>query len=165
MPVLYFLMVEIKKIPAWLFASASFAVGAFALLRYLALRSPNNKFTDEKNTFIQLCDSCITGMTLTIAAVILVVYGLTKGEWGDFLQQWETSRFIHVMSLDFCMLCLSITALLGDDMARKRIKQSWIFWLTILVPLFGPLIYLCCRPPLLTNNLEAVEMSLEAAAN
>ena len=154
-----------QKIPAWLFASASFAVGAFALLPYLALRSPNKKFIGEKNIFIQLCDSRITGIALTLAAAILVAYGFSKGEWSNFLQQWENSRFIHVMSLDFCVLCLSITALLGDDMARRGIKQSWIFWLIVLVPLFGPLIYLCWRSPLLRTNAEAVEMSLEATTN
>lgn len=154
-----------QKIPAWFFASASFAVGAFALLPYLALRSPNKTFPGEKNLFIKLCDSRITGIALTLAAVILVVYGFSKGEWANFIQQWETNRFIHIMSLDFCVLCLSIGALLGDDMARRGIKQSWIFWLTALVPLFGPLIYLCLRPPLLTNNTEVVEMSLEATAN
>ena len=154
-----------QQIPAWLFASASFAVGAFALLPYLALRSPNKKFSGEKNTFIKLCDSRITGIALTLAAVILVAYGFSKGEWGNFFQEWQSSRFIHVMSLDFCILCLSIGALLGDDMARRGIKQSWIFWLTALVPLFGPLIYICWRPPLLTTNTEAVEMSLEATAN
>ena len=154
-----------QQIPAWLFLSASFAVGAFALLPYLALRSPNTKFPGEKNPLIQLCDSRITGVALTFAAVILLTYGFSKGEWGNFFQQWETSRFIHVTSLDFCILCLSIGALLGDDMARRGIKQSWIFWLTALVPLFGPLIYLCWRPPLLTTNTEAVEMSLEATTN
>jgi hypothetical protein len=34
-----------QKIPAWLFATASFGVGAFALLPYLALRQPNQEFT------------------------------------------------------------------------------------------------------------------------
>lgn len=154
-----------QKIPAWLFASASFAVGAFALLPYLALRVPNQTFYGEKNGFIKLCDSRVTGIALTVAALILVTYGTSTGHWDNFFHSWKTSRFIHVMSLDFCVLCLSISALLGDDMARRGIKQSWIFWLTALLPLFGPLIYLCWRPELLTDNAEAVKTSLEATAN
>jgi hypothetical protein len=40
-----------QKIPAWPFASAAFAIGAFGLLPYLALREPNQKFVGKKNYF------------------------------------------------------------------------------------------------------------------
>jgi len=135
-----------QKIPAWPFATASFAVGAFALLPYLALRQPQ-PFTGKKNIFLKILDSRLTGFALAIGTIILVSYGL-RGDWGDFVQQWQTSRFIHVMSLDFCLLSLLFPALLGDDMTRRGWKNPQIFWLTALVPLFGPLIYLCVRPPL-----------------
>jgi hypothetical protein len=75
-------------------------------------------------------------------------FGLLKGDWGDFIQQWQTSRFIHVMSLDFCLLCLLFPTLLGDDMARRGLKNSQLFWLVALVPLIGSSLYLCLRPPL-----------------
>ena len=52
------------------------------------------------------------------------------------------------MSLDFCLLCVLFSALLGDDMARRGMKNPAIFWLTALIPLFGPLAYLCLRSPL-----------------
>ncbi|MEH2416259.1 DUF2834 domain-containing protein [Nostoc sp.] len=95
-----------QKIPAWPFAIASFAVGAFALLPYLALREPNNNFVGKKNALLKLLDSRVTGVVLTVATVILVAYGLTAGDWDSFVQQWQTNRFINVMSLDFCLLCL-----------------------------------------------------------
>jgi hypothetical protein len=38
-----------QKIPAWIFATLSFGVGAFALLPYLALREPNPEFSGTKN--------------------------------------------------------------------------------------------------------------------
>ncbi|WP_227789147.1 MULTISPECIES: DUF2834 domain-containing protein [unclassified Nodularia (in: cyanobacteria)] len=133
-----------QKIPAWPFATAAFAVGAFALLPYLALREPNQEFSGEKNLWLKLLDSRITGLILTIAAVILVASGL-QGDWGNFVQQWQTSRFIHVMSLDFCVLSLLFPALLGDDMARRGMKNQPLFWLITLIPLFGPLIYLSVR--------------------
>lgn len=93
----------------------------FALLPYLALREPNNKFVGKKNALLKLLDSRVTGVVLTVATVILVAYGLRGGDWGSFVQQWQTNRFINVMSLDFCLLCLLFPALLGDDMARR----SW----------------------------------------
>ncbi|MEM7726982.1 MAG: DUF2834 domain-containing protein [Cyanobacteria bacterium P01_A01_bin.45] len=145
-----------QKIPAWIFASASFGVGAFALLPYLGLREPNPKFTGNKNIFLKILDSRITGILLTIAAVTLVVYGFTSGNWSDFIQQWQTKRFIHVMSLDFCLLSLLFPALLGDDMARRGLNQNWIFWLVSFIPLFGALIYLSLRPPITTTEESSV---------
>jgi len=144
-----------QKIPAWLFATGSFGVGAFALLPYLALREPNKSFFGKKNTFLKILDSRVTGFVLTIATVILVAYGLRGGDWGNFVQQWQTDRFIHVMSIDFCLLCLLFPALLTDDMARRGWKNPQFFWLIGFIPLFGPLIYLCLRPPLPEVNTEA----------
>ncbi|PPS42245.1 DUF2834 domain-containing protein [Chroococcidiopsis sp. TS-821] len=137
-----------QKIPATPFAVLSFGVGAFALLPYLALREPSTTFPGEKNTFLKVLDSRWTGIVLTIAAAMIVTYGLSNGDWGDFINQWRTSRFIHVMSLDFCLLCLLFPALLGDDMARRGLQNSRLYWVAALIPLFGPLIYLCARPPL-----------------
>jgi hypothetical protein len=137
-----------QKIPAWLFAVLSFGVGAFALLPYLALREHNPEFPGTKNVFLKILDSRFTGILLTLGAAALVAFGLTKGDWSDFVQQWQTSRFIHVMSLDFCMLSLVFPALLADDMARRGMKNSTAFWAVTLVPLFGPLAYLCTRQPL-----------------
>lgn len=142
-----------QKIPAWPFATFSFGVGAFALLPYLALREPNPEFVGKKNTFIKILDSRITGILLTVGAVILVSYGLTQGNWADFVQQWQTSRFIHVMSLDFCMLCLLFSALVGDDIARRGMENPLLFWLVVFVPLFGALIYLCVRSHLPESNI------------
>jgi hypothetical protein len=69
------------------------------------------------------------------------------------------------MSLDFCLLCLSFPALLGDDMARRNLQNQQLFWITALIPLFGPLIYLCVRPPLTANNTESVPNTSAAASN
>jgi hypothetical protein len=151
-PIIYSAVVFIdgrgQKIPAWPFATASFALGAFALLPYLALREPNKQFVGKKNAFLKLLDSRVTAVGLTVAATILVAYGLKEGNWSIFVQQWQTSRFIHVMSLDFCVLSLLFPALLRDDVARRGGKNQQLFWLITFIPLFGPLIYLCVRPSL-----------------
>jgi succinate dehydrogenase hydrophobic anchor subunit len=139
---------RMQKVPAWLFSAASFAVGAFAILPYLALRQPNQEFSGSKNSWLKLLDSRWTGVVLSLAAIALVSYGVLAGDWSDYIRQFQTSRFIHVMSLDFCLLCLLFPTLLGDDMARRGIKSSQVFWVLALIPLFGPLAYLCWRPPL-----------------
>lgn len=137
-----------QKIPAWPFVLFSFGVGAFALLPYLSLREPAPGFSGEKNRLLKLLDSRWTGAFLAVGTLVLLGYGLTQGAWVDFLQQWQTSRFIHVMSLDFCLLCLLFPALLGDDMQRRGLDNSSIFWLVSLLPLLGPVLYLTFRPPL-----------------
>ncbi len=152
-----------QKIPAWPFAITSFAVGIFALLPYLAIREPNNQFVGKKHTLLKLLDSRVTGVVLTVATILLVTYGSRGGDWGSFVQQWQTNRFINVMSLDFCLLCLLFPALLGDDMARRGWKNPQFFWLIALIPLFGPLIYLSVRPPLQEVGVESI--SNQPAAN
>ncbi len=137
-----------QKIPAWLFATGSFGVGAFALLPYLALRQPNQQFTGSKDIFLKLMDSRWLGVVLTLGSLALLSFGLLNGDWRDFIQQWQTNRFIHVMSLDFCLLCLLFPALLGDDMARRGLKNPALFWVVALLPLIGSSLYLCLRPPL-----------------
>ncbi|MEH2047346.1 DUF2834 domain-containing protein [Nostoc sp.] len=145
-----------QKIPAWLFSTASFAVGAFALLPYLALREPNNQFFGKKNILLKLLDSRVTGFVLTVGTVILVAYGIRGGDWGSFVQEWQTNRFINVMSIDFCLLSLLFPTLLGDDMVRRGWKNPQFFWLIALIPLFGPLVYLSVRPSLQEVGIESI---------
>jgi hypothetical protein len=139
---------RMQRLPAWPFAIASFGVGAFALLPYLALREPAPTFAGEKNGWLKFWDARWLAIAIAVAAIGLLTYGLTQGDWSDFIQQWQTSRFIHVMSLDFCLLCLLPPTLLGDDMARRGVHNPRI-------PLFGTLAYLVWRPPLQpTTNLS-----------
>lgn len=136
-----------QKIRAWPFVIVSFAVGAFAILPYLALRQPNRHFTSEKDTLLKFLDSRWTGLILTLATVILLIFGFLNGSWTEFIQQWQTNKFIHVMSLDFCLLCLLFPTILGDDLARRGLKNPLI-WGVTLIPLLGASVYLCLRPPL-----------------
>lgn len=137
-----------QKLPAWAFLTVSFGVGAFAILPYLALRQPNPNWNGEKNLLLKIVDSRWLGIILTIGTIALIYFGLSYGNWTDFSQQWQTNRFIHVMSLDFCLLCLLLPVLLQDDLSRRKIDSSWVFWSVTFIPLFGTLIYLCLRPPL-----------------
>ncbi|MGI0485398.1 DUF2834 domain-containing protein [Pantanalinema rosaneae CENA516] len=139
---------RMQKLPAWIFMLGSFGTGAFALLPYLALRDPNPHFTGEKSALLKLLDSRWFGGSLAITAIGLVVYGITQGNWADFSQQWQTNRFIHVMSLDFCVLCLLFPTLLGDDMSRRQLHDRRIFWAVSLLPLLGAALYVALRPPL-----------------
>jgi hypothetical protein len=123
-------------------------VGAFALLPYLMLRRPNPTWSGPKNNWIKFWDARLTGGAIALAAIALVLYGVVAGDWQNFVHQWQTNRFIHVMSLDFCLTCLLFPTLLGDDMTRRGWSDRRIFWAVSLLPLFGPAIYVMLRPPL-----------------
>ncbi|AFY76108.1 hypothetical protein Ple7327_0676 [Pleurocapsa sp. PCC 7327] len=154
-----------QKIKAFPFVLGSFGVGAFAILPYLALRNSNPEFSGQKDWLIKILDSRFTGIILTIGTVILLVFGFSQGNWEDFIRQWQTSRFIHVMSLDFCFLCLLFPSLLNDDLARREIGNLLIFWIVSLVPLLGALVYLCLRPPLPDKSLATILSTQQPAGN
>jgi hypothetical protein len=138
-----------QRVPAWPFVVASFGVGAFALLPYLALRrSQPTQPAIPATALLRLTESRWTGVAIALGVVTLLGYGLGLGDWADFVQHWQTSRFIHVMSLDFCMLSLVFPVLLADDLARRGMTQSWIVWAVAIAPLVGPALYLSLRSPL-----------------
>lgn len=143
-----------QEFPAWPFASLSFAFGAFALLPYLALRqAPQLEWTREMNWTLKFWESRALAIGLLGGAISLLIFGITQGDWADFIRLWQTSRFIHIMSLDFCLLSLLFPAVLGSDMNRRGLATSSpLFWGTVLVPLLGPITYLCFRPSLSTSN-------------
>jgi hypothetical protein len=138
---------QLQSRRAWPFVVVSFAVGAFAILPYLALRTSGLKSQVTEDRFLAIANSRWLGVALLASAVGLLAYAITQGDWLDFVQQWHTSRFIHVMSLDFCLLCLLFPVLLKDDWARRKIPDSWPYWLFAL-PLVGAALYLTVRPSL-----------------
>ena len=153
-----------QKVPAWLFSTLSFGVGVFAILPYLGLRQSNPSFSGKKNLFLNILDSRILGIALTLGTIFLLIYGLKNGDWEDFIQQWQSSRFIHVMSLDFCMLCLLFPTLLEDDMSRRGMEKNSWYWVA-LIPLLGPLIYLSVRSPLLATDTSKTSQQQQATFN
>jgi hypothetical protein len=59
-------------------------------------------------------------------------------------------------------LIFPLTSLFDDDMARRGIQDGRIFWIVALIPLFGPLLYLCWRPSL-TTKIEMHSHSVSEA--
>lgn len=152
LPAIYacFLLVDGKgqKLPAWIFVTVSFGVGAFAVLPYLALRKTNQTWTGAKSWLIKIVESPVTGMILTLATLTLIFFGINNGDWSDFVRQWQSDRFIHVMSLDFCLLCLLFAVVVKDDLPKRGIKNPAILAIISFVPVLGTLVYLCFRPSL-----------------
>lgn len=146
---------RMQTIPFYPFAIASVATGVVGLIPYLALREPNTEFTGTKDRWLETLDSRSTGIALTLFTLGLLVYALFAGDWGEFWMLFRSDRFINGMSLAFGLFCLLFPTVLGDDMARRGyLRDSQLFWLVALVPLLGPLAYLCWRPPIKELGLD-----------
>lgn len=132
---------------AWPFVVGSFGLGAFMLLPYLALRSPAPHWRGESSRFLNILTSRLFGLFLLANALLWLGYALSQGDWSNFLAQWQSSRFIHVMSLDFCLLTILFPVLAQDDARRHGLASPQWTWLTPALPILGAAIYLCLRSP------------------
>lgn len=163
---LMFIDSRMQDIPAWPSFLASNGSGVIGMMPYLLLRKPNQEFSGRKDIWVKILDSRITGVCLSLTTVGLLAYALLAGDWRDFSYQWHTSRFIYLMSLDFSLLYLVFPSLLGDDMARRGLRDARIFWAVALVPLLGATAYLCLRPSLPELKAEVSSANkLEIEAN
>lgn len=146
-----------QRIWAWPFVVASFAVGAFALLPYLALRTPV-PWVGPPDRLLRLVGSRRLGAGLAVATLVLLGWGIWAGDWAALWQQWQTSRFVHVMALDFCALWGLFPVLLVDDLPRRNLgDQRWIIPTVLALPLVGAALYLALRPPLPESSPCPVE--------
>lgn len=143
----------------WPYFIGSNFTGVICLLPYLILRRRNREFYGDKDQWLRILDKRSTGIYLLLGTMGLLAYAILAGDWGDYLQQFQTRHFVHLISLDFCLMCLvfPLTSLFDDDMARRGLQDSRIFWATALVPLFGPVLYLCLRPPLPETGSQTIE--------
>ncbi|OUL30432.1 hypothetical protein BV372_21940 [Nostoc sp. T09] len=157
---LLFIDGRMQRIAFWPFAIASVGSGVLGLLPYLALREPNQQFSGQKDAFLNLLDSRLYGIILTLSTVVLLTYGFAFGDWGDYVQQFQSDRFINGMSLAFCLFYLLFPTVVGDDMARRRFPNAQVFLAVVFVPLLGSVAYLCLRPPLMLSTIR--EQSLIA---
>ena len=139
---------------AWPFAIASFAAGAFALLPYFVFRPLNaGERPATWPPFLQKLDR--RWLALPFAAAIgLLTWLALQGNSADFLQQFQSSRFIHVMTLDFGCLTLLFPVLLLEDAQRRG--DRWRFWAVLgFLPLLGAVLYQGFRQPLPTDASAA----------
>ena len=56
--------------------------------------------------------------------------------------------FVNVMTVDFFLFTAAFAYILGDDMRRRNMPMSPLFWFYVLVPVLGATTYLAMRPAL-----------------
>ncbi|KAI3423805.1 hypothetical protein D9Q98_009642 [Chlorella vulgaris] len=146
-------------IPAWPFVTASYAVGAFALLPFMALWQPPKEppsvpavaedLQGVGNLLQKGMESPLVAFLCLAGAVSCVGQVALAGapQWNSYFKLLEESRFINVMTIDFCSLTALAPFWMANDAALRKWEQrdSLLPVLSVL-PLFGPIIYLCLRP-------------------
>ncbi|HEY9762218.1 MAG TPA: hypothetical protein V6D07_06805 [Trichocoleus sp.] len=150
---------RMQRLPAWAFMLASAGSGVIALIPYLALRAPNQSFSGRQDAWLGILESRSTGVILVLNTLVLLAFAVFFGDWSAYAHEFQTNKFVHGMSQAFVLFCLLFPypTLLGDDMARRGLTtDSQLFRLTAFIPLFGPLFYLCLRPPLLGARQEQI---------
>jgi hypothetical protein len=147
---LMFIDARMQGLPASLYFVAANATGIIGLAPYLMLRQRHQAFWGKKDKWLQVLDSHSTGIFLSLATIGLISYALLSGDLQDFVHQWRSVSFVHLITLEFCFMGLlfPLSSLLEDDMARRGLKDARVFWGVALLPLFSPLAYLCLRSPL-----------------
>lgn len=144
-----------QRLPSWLYFIASNGTGIVGLVPYLIFRDRNQEFHqpiyEHQSKWIKQLESRSTAITLVVATIGLLATAWLLGDWSAFVEQWRTVPFTHLITIDFCLMTLlfPLTPLLDDDMARRGVKDRRVFWIIALVPLFGPLAYLCFRSRLI----------------
>jgi hypothetical protein len=153
-------MQQRMQIPLWPFLTTSLFVGVFGLFPYLCLWQPSLEQTvappsleelkSGKGALLQRAfESRWFAACLTLSAAFLVGNAATAGvpAWNAYFHLFDESRFVHVMSIDFCSLC----ALLPFFMWWDADQRQWEWRdggvpILAALPLFGPLVYLLVRP-------------------
>jgi hypothetical protein len=142
---------RIQKIPVWPFALGMMAAGGFALLPYLALRTSYAQAPPAQKSLSwmqRLFDNRWIALMVVLGVFGLGFYGLQQGDWTNYLTQFHRNQFVHVMSLDFLLLCICLPILIQQDLTHRKLSEKNLLWKLALIPLLGPAIYLVLRPPL-----------------
>lgn len=114
------------KLILWPFWVGAFALGAGALLPYLALRKP--KFGELGNRIGQgsRLEKWLGNKYVKAVCVILifglVFFGFLKGSPEAYRQAFQTSRLVNVMSFDFIILMFIVWPYLTwQELAKNKV--------------------------------------------
>jgi hypothetical protein len=91
-----------RRIPAWPFALGMFAVGAFALLPWLALRGSFGARPEQRDVgaLRRLVARPAVGWALLLALTALLAWGLLAGSATAYARAFATTSMVNVMTVD-----------------------------------------------------------------
>ncbi|MCA0971108.1 hypothetical protein LCM20_10940 [Halobacillus litoralis] len=133
-----------SALPVWPFVIGSFGLGAFALMPYFFLSRGDRKRNVRTPKSVQnLIQSTLFKALLFAGAIALFVYGFSQGDASLYARAFQSSQFVHVMTVDFFVLtALSVFVIFWKEGKRERVNQR--HWMGI-IPVIGLLAYLLLR--------------------
>lgn len=143
-----------QKWPAWPFALASFAIGAFALLPYFAFgQKPSQRKRRTPNWLARFLSSSIwliLVLVLWAGNLLTLLQGFSLQAYGDAF--WESS-LVSVMTVDWFVLWFLSVYTVHRFYPDARLKAlAWI-------PIAGPVLVLLLNPGLRNPREHAVKNS------
>ncbi|ESQ37012.1 hypothetical protein EUTSA_v10002607mg [Eutrema salsugineum] len=158
-----------SKTTAWPFVVLSFFGGVYALLPYFALWNPPSPPVSEAELSkwpLNVLESKLTAGVTLVAGLGIILYALVgnAGDWKEFCQYFRESKFIHVTSLDFCLLSAFAPFWVYNDMTTRKWfdKGRWLLPVSV-VPFLGPSLYLLLRPALSETTASADSASSDTS--
>ena len=136
------------KLKAWPFAFSSMILGNSALYVYLFARRGQGAFIGPQTALVRFAESRLLAVFLLASSVALLIYGALQGNFSAFAATWQVNFYINVMTIDLVLFPAAFALVLADDMKRRNMPISGLFWLYALVPLLGAVCYLTFRAPL-----------------
>lgn len=135
-----------RRLAAWPFALGMFAVGAFALLPWLAFRGvAGPRATREPGAVRRVLDrrACRAGIVLALAA--LAVWGVARGSAAAYAAAFRSTSMVNVMTLDLLLCTLLLHVLVEEARRREPHAESGLVRALRFVPLFGSAVWNLAR--------------------
>ena len=133
--------------------------GAFGLLPFMALWQPPaeppalppaaEELEGPGNLMLKGMESPLPGALALLGALLCIGQAATAGgaAWSEFIGLLQSSRFTHVMTIDFLTLTtLAPFWMTNDAELRRWERRDALLPLLSVLPVVGPAIYLCLRP-------------------
>jgi len=140
-------------VPAWPFCAASFFLGMFALLPFMALWEPQPAAgkppkKEDLSIFVRGLENpvLIVGL-LGVALYQFYLMGTATGpDWLSYVRLFDESRLVHVTTIDFTLCTLLSGYWVSVDAKARGFQYESASGLLGFLPLVGPLLYLLVRP-------------------
>lgn len=125
-----------RRLPAWPFALGMFALGAFALLPWLALRRLGGARTPPRpaGRVRRMLATRAAAWGVVAALAALATWGLLAGSGTAYLAAFRTTSLVHVMTIDL-VLCAGLLFALGRE--AHGVEAPRAVALLRWIPIFG----------------------------
>jgi hypothetical protein len=133
-----------RRVPAWPFALAMFAVGAFALLPWLAFRGTFAPLERPRppNVVRRMLASRIAAAGIVVALVGLSCWGIFAGSFAAYSSAFRRTSMVNVMSVDFVVCAALLYVLMEEGRAEVGPEEEPAFArLVRFVPVLGPALW------------------------